>query len=309
MAIIGYAGNSVDAAKIFGTQEWSKKILAFNKAKQTVRHITNEDYAGAVKKESDVVNIARDIMPIIKPYARGQDFEYQNEEIQSTQLVIDKAFYAGNKVEPIDERYSALNRMNMWTKNVGYGFGMYVDKTILNDIYTDADPSNRGTAAGVETKSVNLGATGAPLLIDINNCIEVIESMALVFDEIDTPEEGRTVIIPPKWFNLCLQRMHTVGFYADAKGVLEQGQLPKMIAGFKVYKSNQYNKVVDTSAGNPTCYNVVFSLPSATTKAENVIKSKEGEDMRNAYLYRYHLQVLGYKVIQPTHIGTAYITF
>lgn len=306
MSVIGYAGNSVDAAKLFIPKKWSTKILAFNHANSVIENMVNKDYEGEIKNNGDTVNIARDVMPIIKPYSRGQTLEFQNEEILSTQLVIDKAFYAGNYVEPIDQVQSALNRMNMWTKNVGYSFGMNKDKLMLNDIYTDADPSNKGSAAGVESQNINLGTTGAPITIDITNCIEVIEDADQVFNEADVPEDERFITITNAWFTLCKKRMQSSSFYQGAREVLEKGSLPYKIGGFKVFRTNQYESVDD---GGLKCYNIIFGRKSGTTLAEQLTKQSEKEGIKEPGLFRYHLTALGYKVIQPTHLGVVYATF
>lgn len=304
MAIIGYAGNSLPQSQLFTPEKWSRKTLAIEKRKTVFEKITNKDYEGEIKNEGDTVNIARDIVPVAKGYQRGMPLEFEQQPTISTQLVINRAAYIGNYVELVSDYQSALNRMNIWAMNAGYAFSVYKDKQILNEIHLDADPMNRGATAGAVSADINLGATGSPLAIDVTNVIDVIEDAGEVLRQADVDSED-TFIVVPTWMGTLLKKaMNSRGFYEKATMVLENGELPFKIDGFKVYESNNYEYVVD---GGVKAYNIIFGRKSATTLAEQLTKTQEMEAVKEGFgTFRKQLMVWGIKVLQPKEIGVIY---
>lgn len=304
MAVIGYSGNSLPQSQLFTPEIWSKKTQAIQKRKSVFEKITNKDFEGEIKKEGDTVNISRDVVPVAKGYQRGMPLEFEQQPTISTQLVINRAAYIGNYVEVVSDHQSALNRMNIWSKNGGYAFSTYKDKQILNEIHVDADPANRGATAGAVDGDVDLGATGAPLAIDVTNVISIVEDAGSVLRQADVDVED-TFIVVPTWMGTLLKKaMNSRGFYENASMVLENGELPFKIDGFKVYESNNYTSVLDSTH---KCFNIVFGRKSATTLAEQLTLTQEMDAITQGFgKFRKQLMVWGTKVLQPKELGVIY---
>jgi len=296
-----YSGN-------FIPEIWSGKLIENFYDATVLSWISNTDYEGEIKAHGDTVNIRTTPEITIRDYVKGQALTVENPDKPKLQLLIDKGEYFACIEDDVDKVQSDIKMMDMWSKDASERMKIAIDSRVLTDMLTDISSSNKGTTAGAQTSSFNLGVTGSPLTVTNDGAssttavTDLIVDMGTVLDEANAPESDRYLVIPAKMAGLIKKsELKDASLSGDGVSVLRNGRLG-MIDRFMVYVSHN----LSVSGGE---YNIIaghkmgFTFASQMTEMETLRSQNTfGNIIRG-------LQVYGYKVVKPEAIAQAVISF
>lgn len=283
---------------------WAGKALVKFYESSVMMNIANTDYEGEIKSVGDTVWI-RTIPDIeIRDYNKGQSLLIQRPEPGKISLKINRAKYYSVAVDDIDKYQSDMEFVGDWTNDGSLRFKIAWDRLFLGDIYADAHLYNKGATAGKISRSINLGAVGAPLAITKANVLDFLVDVGIVFDEQNVPEEDRSIVIPA-WMAGVIKRsdLQDASLTGDGKSTLRSGKIG-MIDRLTLYSSNLLATAIDT--GNQVT-NVVATHKSGVSAVSQIIKSETiraestfGDLLRG-------LQVCDWEGLKPEAIVHAYV--
>lgn len=235
------------------------------------------------------------------------------------ELTISKGKYFSVVVDDVDEVQADVKLMDIFTNDASEQMKIAIDGDVLGNVYADAATANKGTTAGVETGSINLGTAGSALAVTKDGAssskavLDLILDMGQCLDEQNVPEDGRWLVIPP-WMAALIKNSDLKQAYltGDSTSPLRNGKLG-MIDRFTLFVSNNLKKVSDnagttgTAADDFTGFYVMagtrdaISFASQITNVETLrAQSTFGNIMRGLNIY-------GYKVVKPEALVTAYV--
>lgn len=285
---------------------WSGKLIEKFYAATVLAAISNTDYEGEIKGQGDKVNIRTRPTVTIRDYLAGQSIVVERPSSNIISLLIDKGKYFATILDDVHDIQSDFNLMGLWAEDAAEQMKITIDTAELTGFLNQAAAANRGTAAGAKSASINLGATGTPLVAVSRNptagqveVIDVIVRMGQALDEQNAPETGRWLIIPA-WFSarIKMSELRDASLTGDAQSTLRNGRLG-MIDRFTVYSSNLLPSGVGAglAAGEWAVYAGVknaFTFATQMTRTETLrSETTFGNIMRG-------LQVYGSKMIDPT---------
>jgi hypothetical protein len=183
-----------------------------------------------------------------------------------------------------------------------------IDQRVLTDILPGISAFNKGTTAGEQSASFNLGTTGSPLTVTKDGAssttpvVDLLVDLGTVLDEANCPEQGRFVVIPAKMANLIKKsELKDASLSGDGTSMLRNGRLG-MVDRFTIYVSHNLN----VSSGK---YSVIagtkmgFTFASQMTNMETIrSESTFGNIIRG-------LQVYGYQVVKGESLAQAVVSF
>jgi len=265
--------------------------------------ISNTDYEGEIKEQGDTVYIRTTPDITIRDHSKGQTLVNEQPTSAPVTLLIDKGKYWSFGTNKLDDKQTDIKKyVNNWTDDASEQLKIDIDTDILADVYSDADTSNYGVAAGKISANIDLGAdSGVSVALTKANVLEKIVDCGQVLDEQNIPGTGRFMVIPAWMAGLILKSdLKDASLSGDAESIMRNGRLG-MIDTFTIYKSNCLSTGTDSEPN--TCHNILFGTKAALTFASQLT---ENESLKNpnafGTLYR-GLQVFGYKVAQPTALG------
>lgn len=283
---------------------WAGKLLVKFYKSTVFGEISNTDYEGEISSQGDTVHIRSTPTISISDYVKGQKLSHQQPEPDVVDLLIDKGKYWSFIADYVDKAQADYEFVDDWTGDAASQMKIKIDKDILGDVYADAHAGNKGATAGVESGTVNLGATGSPIALTKTNVLDYIVDMGTVLDEQNVPEERRWLLMPP-WACGMIKKseLKDASVSGDGTSLLRNGRIG-MIDRFTVYSSNQLAKTTD---GADTVTNMIFGHRSGLTFASQLIEN-EGPMKHPDYFGDYYrgLQVYGYESIKPEAIGHFY---
>jgi len=197
MAVYPVSAGHPDHSGVMIPEIWSGKILVKFYKSTVFGEIANTDYEGEISDMGDTVHIRTTPSISIKDYSKGQQLDYENPEPDLVDLVIDKGKYWAFTSDDVDKYQSDYDYVEDWTQDASEQLKIKIDSDILANIYADADAANKGNNAGAESGSIDLGATGSPVLLDKSNIVDYLVDMGTVLDEQNVPETNRWVVMPP----------------------------------------------------------------------------------------------------------------
>jgi hypothetical protein len=286
---------------------WSSKILVKFYQKTVLTEIANTDYEGEIKNQGDTVHIRTTPSITISDHKMGDDLEYETPEPGLVDLLIDKGKRWAFISDDVAKGQADYNYVDDWTGDAGKQMKISIERSVFASVYADAHAKNKGTAAGVESGSINLGTTGSPVALDKTNIIDYIVDCGTVLDEQNVPEEDRWMLLPPWACGLIKKsELKDSSLTGDSKSILrESKERLGMIDRFTLINSNLLSKVTD---GAYTVTNAMFGHKSALTFATQLTKS-EGP-MRDVKVFGDHyrgLNVYGFKTVKTEAMGHWYI--
>lgn len=304
-----YSGN-------FIPEIWSGKLIENFYDATVLSAISNTDYEGEIRQYGDTVNIRTSPEVTIREYVKGQTLQVETPDKPKIQLLIDKGEYFACVEDDVDRVQSDINLMDKWSQDASEKMKIKIDQRVLTDILPGIGAFNKGTTAGEQSASFNLGTNAAPLFVgkaatgagtgaDASNLYSVTDlvvDIGTVLDEANAPESGRFLVIPAKMANLIKKsELKDASLAGDGTSILRNGRLG-MIDRFTLYVS--HNLYRDT-----TKYHVIaghkmgFTFASQMTNMETLrAESTFGNIVRG-------LQVYGYKVVKPEALATAVVSF
>jgi hypothetical protein len=293
---------------------WSGKLIEKFYNTTVLAAISNTDYEGLLKNQGDKVIIRTRPTITIRDYSANQTLLVERPSSNVVELSIDKGKYFNCILDDVMDVQSDMNLMSMWSDDAAEQMKINIDTEVLTSLYGDAAASNRGTAAGAISASINLGATTTPIALVARDpgageveIVDLLVRLGQVLDERNIPETGRWVVVP-SWVasRIKMSELRDASLTGDGTSILRNGRLG-MVDRFTIYSSNLVPSGVaaGVAAGEWLVYaGHAHALTFATqmTKMETIrSESTFGTLLRG-------LQVFGYGVIDNTALAQAVVT-
>ena len=274
-------------------QLWSKKLLERFYDATVLNAISTTEYEGEIKNYGDTVIINKIPDITISNYRMGDNLNVQRPAADTTSLFIDQGKYWSFIMDDVADVQSMINMIPKWAENASEQMKIVVDTETLAFLVGKAIATNRGATAGRLSANINLGTSGAPVVITPANVIDYIVDHGIVLDEANCPETGRKLVVPA-WFagQVKKSELKDASLSGDSVSIARNGRLG-VIDRFELFVSNLLPK---TGANH-----YVFAIhPKALTFATQLVKTESlraestfGDIMRG-------LMVYGRAVIQPS---------
>jgi hypothetical protein len=254
---------------------WSKKLQAKFYASSVLPAISNNDYEGEISDQGNKVIIRTVPTVTIKTYTGAVTYDDVTGEV--IELMIDKAKFYAFRVHDVAKAQADIKFQNEATSDAGEQMRIAVETDFLANIQAGA------------------GSEIARVSVTKDNILDTLVDVGTALDEANIPEEGRFVVLPPKYTNLIKKSdLKDASITGDGTSVLRNGRLG-MIDRFTIYQSNL---LATANAGvDHLC---LAGIPKASCFASQFVKTETvrltdtfGDGIRG-------LKVYGYKVVVPT---------
>ena len=302
------AGGTPQYSGTFVPEIWSANLLVKFYSATVLAAISNTDYEGSIRDGGDKV-IIRQVPDItIRSYNKNQSLVIQRPEAPNKELEIDKAEYFNFICDDIDKHQTDIHLMDSWSDDAGEQMKVKIedgnDSGVLSTIYSDAHASNAGASAGAKSGDINMGATGAAVVLTTADILTTIINAGLVLDEQNVPGSQRSFVIPP-WMAamIKLSDLKDASLAGDATSILRNGKLG-MIDRFTLYGSNLLTSVTD---GGNTAWHAIACQRHALTFAAQMVKMESLRSESTFGTLVRGLNVYGYKVLKPEAMVDVYI--
>ena len=254
------------------------KLLQAKFYKQSVLPaISNTDYEGEISGQGDKVVIRTVPAVTINDYAGT----VSNQELTTAkvEMLIDKAKYYSFKVDDVLAAQADVNMLEAASSDAAEGMRVAVETDVMSSVVTGATTISSQTT------------------ITASNVLGEILELSTALDELNIPEEGRFIVLPPSMISLLKQsELRQAYLTGDAESPLRNGRVG-MVDRFTVYQSNM---LYTPAAGADATYTHVLaghpkaiSFASQFTNTETIrLESTFGDAVRG-------LKVYGSKVVVP----------
>ncbi len=288
---------------IFIPQIWSGKLIEKFYDTTVLAAIANTDYEGEIKNQGDTVNIRTKPTITIRSYTVGQQLTVDRPSSSLVQLSINQGEYFNLALEDVMEIQSDINLMSAWADDASEQMKIVIDRAVLATINAGVSSLNKGATAGRISANINLGTTGAQVVVTPSNVLTNIIALGQVLDEQNIPETGRWLIVPP-WFAAVLKSSPLQQAYltGDTTSVVRNGRLG-MIDRFTLYSSNLLPTATEgakTATYIFAGHNHGLTFASQITKVETLRSELSFSSLLRG------LQIYGSQVVDGTAIATLY---
>lgn len=311
----GSTGNLLQSTG-FIPEIWSGKLVEKFYASTVLAAISNTDYEGEIKNKGDRVKIRTKPTISIHDYQSDGLLGLDRPTGGTVELYIGNGKYFSLILDDVMEIQSDLNILSMWSDDAAQQLKITVDQDVLKGIVGGAAAANRGTAAGVITGNINLGAKGSALSVVSKNpgsgdveLLDVLMRIGQVLDEQNIPEVGRWVVMPA-WAGRMIKQSELRQAYlsGDSVSMLRNGRLG-MVDRFTIYISNLLpNNSTDSADFNSGEWPIFAGHAHGLTFASQISKV---ETLRSELTFGQilrGLQVYGYQIVDSKALVQAQVT-
>lgn len=261
----------------FVPEVFSKLLQAKFYKQSVLPAISNTDYEGEISGQGDKVVIRTVPAVTINDYAGT----VSNQELTTAkvEMLIDKAKYYSFKIDDVLAAQTDINMLEAASSDAAEGMRVAVESDVMSSVITGA------TTIGAQTT------------ITASNVLGEILELSTALDNLNIPEEGRFIVLPPSMISLLKQsELRQAYLTGDSESPLRNGRVG-MVDRFTVYQSNM---LFTASSGADDTYTHVLaghpkaiSFASQFTNTETVrLESTFGDAVRG-------LKVYGSKVVVP----------
>lgn len=307
MAVPAAAGYPQYSGSII-SPKFSLELLELFYCTTVFGDITTREYTGTLEKCGDQITFMREPEVRVRDYQKNGRLESDTLSFEPVTMVVDRAKYVNIKFDQIDEQQicNFPTIKAAFLRRASYQLGVTVDRDILPSMFADADPDNQGNAAGVISGAYVLGTTGAPVIIDSTNVLQVLTDLHSTLNEQCIPMSDRFIVVPSQFENTVLNSELRAAYFSGLpQSTYLNGKMPNRIAGFDIYVSNFVPYVFDAGVG-ANVYQIVAGHRSATAFAATLEKTRIIETAESFDRYYQALMVYGFKVLQPKAIAALY---
>src|ERR1044071_8480638 len=188
-----------DSASKFIPEVWSGKLVEKFYKTTVCGEIASTDYEGEIAGLGSNVIIRTIPDVVVSDYVIGAGLTNQYPTSTAVNLAIDQAKSFAVAVNTVDMRQSDIDLPDVFANDGSIQLRIAADADMLETIPADVSADNSGTTAGVDSQSINLGDSSAPVSITKSTVVDFIVDMATVLDEQNVSDEGRWLVAPP-WF-------------------------------------------------------------------------------------------------------------
>jgi N4-gp56 family major capsid protein len=251
------------ATTTFIPELWSARLLyALDKA-HVATNLVNREYQGIIANQGDTVHINSIGAITVKDYTKNADIADPDALTTTDQtLVIDQCKYFNFQVDDVDNVQAAGDLVDTAMSRAAYSLADVADAYLLKTIAAGAASGN------------TVGASSGPIALTAANVYENIVKLRTKLDKANVPNPGRTIIVPPEVYALLLMDDRFAKSDAAAgQSALLNGEVGR-VAGFTVYMSNNVRTGTGTDTGKTPYFEITAQVSTATTYAEQIIKTE-----------------------------------
>lgn len=251
------------ATTTFIPELWSARLLyALDKA-HVATNLVNREYQGIIANQGDTVHINSIGAITVKDYTKNADIADPDALTTTDQtLVIDQCKYFNFQVDDVDNVQAAGDLVDTAMSRAAYSLADVADAYLLKTIAAGAASGN------------TVGAASGPIALTAANVYENIVKLRTKLDKANVPNPGRTIIVPPEVYALLLMDDRFAKSDAAAgQSALLNGEVGR-VAGFTVYMSNNVRTGTGTDTGKTPYFEITAQVSTATTYAEQIIKTE-----------------------------------
>ena len=256
---------------------FSKLLQAKFYSSSVLPAISNTEYEGEISGQGDKVHIRT--VPNVTVADYTGSISYADLTTSTVELLIDQAKSYAFKIDDVLSAQGDIDMLAEASADAAESMRIAVETDVLANVVTGAT------------------TTGAQTTITAANILENILEIAKDLDELNIPEEGRFIVLPPSMISLLKQsELRQAYLTGDGTSPLRNGQVGQ-VDRFTVYQSNLlYTPASGTDA---TYTHVLAGHPKAITFASQFtntetvrLESTFGDGVRG-------LKVYGRKVVTP----------
>lgn len=251
------------ATTTFIPELWSARLLyALDKA-HVATNLVNREYEGIIANQGDTVHINSIGAITVKDYTKNADIADPDALTTTEQtLVIDQCKYFNFQVDDVDNVQAAGDLIDTAMGRAAYSLADVADAYLLKTIAAGAASGN------------TVGAASGPIALTAANVYENIVKLRTKLDKANVPNTGRTIVVPPEVYALLLMDDRFAKSDAAAgQSALLNGEVGR-VAGFTVYMSNNVRTGTGTDTGKTPYFEITAQVSTATTYAEQIIKTE-----------------------------------
>lgn len=251
------------AVTTFIPELWSARLLYALEKSHVATNLVNRDYEGVISNQGDTVHINSIGAITVKDYTKNSDIDAPDALTTTDQtLEIDQCKYFNFQVDDVDKVQAAGELIDVAMGRAAYALADASDAFLLKTIAA-------GAAAGN-----TVGTTAAPIALTASNVYENIVKLRTKLDKANVPNTGRTIVVPPEVYALLLLDDRFAKSAAVAgQAALLNGEVGK-VAGFTVFMSNNVKTGVGTDTSKTPYFEITAQVNTATTYAEQIIKTE-----------------------------------
>jgi hypothetical protein len=257
---------------------WSKKLLKIFDKTVVMANLANRDFEGDIQSAGDVVHVRTFGDVTINTYTRDMTISFQSLTDPMVDLTIDQQKYFAFKVDDLDKAQSNIDILEGYAGRAAIAIRDVVDTRLIGH-YADVDSGNV------------IGTDVAPITLTSSNIYSYITQLGEKLDNCNIPQEGRNLVITPKFKTMLLQSAEFTRATSLGDNVIQNGYIGN-VGGFAVH----------VTTNNPAVSGVVnllaftkdyMSFASQVSKIETVRPYNMFADaVKGLYLY-------GSKVMLP----------
>lgn len=283
------------AVTTFIPELWSARLLYALEKSHVATNLVNRNYEGVIANHGDTVHINSIGAITVKDYTKNTDIAAPDALTTTEQnLVIDQCKYFNFQVDDVDKVQAAGDLIDTAMGRAAYALADVSDAFLLKTIANGVASANK------------IGAKATLTALTASNVYENIVKMRTLLDKSNVPTTGRTIVVPPEVYALLLLDDRFAKSGSDSgQNALLNGMVGR-VAGFDVFMSNNCVSGTDGDSGSTAYFVITAQVASATTYAEQIIKT-EGYRMESRFADGVKgLHVYGAKVTDGSQIAAMY---
>ena len=280
------------AVTTFIPELWSARLLYALEKSHVATNLVNRNYEGVIANQGDTVHINSIGAITVKDYTKNTDIAAPDALTTTEQnLVIDQCKYFNFQVDDVDKVQAAGDLIDTAMGRAAYALADVSDAFLLKTIANGVASANK------------IGAKATLTALTASNVYENIVKMRTLLDKANVPTTGRTIVVPPEVYALLLLDDRFAKSGSDSgQNALLNGMVGR-VAGFDVFMSNNCVSGADGGSGSTAYFVITAQVASATTYAEQIIKT-EGYRMESRFADGVKgLHVYGAKVTDGNQIA------
>lgn len=255
----------------FISEVWSKKLLKIFDKTVVMANLVNRDFEGEITAAGDVVHVRTFGDVTINDYTRDMTISFQALTDPMVDLTIDQQKYFAFKVDDLDKAQANMDIMEGYAGRAAVAIRNVVDSRLIGH-HTDVDAGNV------------IGTDLSPITLTKSNIYSYITQLGELLDDDNVPQEGRNLVITPKFKTMLLQSDEFTRATSLGDNVIQNGYIGN-VAGFAVHVTT--NNPAVSGVVNLLAFTRDFiSFASQVSKVETVRPYNMFADaVKGLYLY------------------------